>query len=246
LSERELEKVAEAEHTRWLNRRLAAGQTSESAVPWQDLASRVRSDVSRHLFSQISQLEDIGFLPAVPVGGPPEAVTLEHTGTVTANQRSGTPRTLPEDQKVTDGPPDWHMPGDVGEPETTTDSESTASHEPADDERPRRAGTFRAWQVTEETVIRSREGKTTANPGDWIVDAADGARWPVPTKHSADASSPGKHRKPSGDSAHDGNRDHTQRSAGTRPTTFAQGRRRLSAPARIYPLADLAAHNILL
>jgi hypothetical protein len=175
LSEREAGQVAEAEFTRWKDRRLAAGRTGKLVVPWRELPSRARSDMSRNVSVQIAQLEDAGFLPVVPVGGPPGAITVEHAGTVTASQlETGGPRTLLENQQQKGSSGDWHLTSDDGEPETMTDSEFRSSHEPAGDGKWRRAGTLRAWQVTEKTVIRAREGKTTGPS-----PRGDGRRFPV-------------------------------------------------------------------
>jgi hypothetical protein len=60
-----------------------------------------------------------------------------------------------------------------------TDTEFLASYEPAGDGRWRRTGTFRAWQASEKTTIRTKNGKAIASPGDWLVEAADGTRRPV-------------------------------------------------------------------
>ena len=40
-------------------------------------------------------------------------------------------------------------------------------------------GGFLAWQVTETTVVRTLEGRSTASAGDWIVESPGGERWPV-------------------------------------------------------------------
>jgi hypothetical protein len=180
LGEREVEQVAEAEHTRWLNRRFASGLISEHLVPWTDLPPSTRTHAARHLRAQLAQLEDIGFLPIVPVGGPPEALTVEHTGTVTASQlKKHTRGTSRAGQPPHSSAKDWRLIDDEGEPETMTGTEFLASHEPAGDGRWQRTGTFRAWQASEKTIVRTKNGKATANPGDWIVEAADGARQPV-------------------------------------------------------------------
>ena len=33
--------------------------------------------------------------------------------------------------------------------------------------------------VREAVVVRTKEGKATARPGDWVVEAPTGERWPV-------------------------------------------------------------------
>jgi hypothetical protein len=42
-----------------------------------------------------------------------------------------------------------------------------------------RTGNYRAWQVSQAVVLRTREGRATALPGDWVVEGARGERWPV-------------------------------------------------------------------
>jgi hypothetical protein len=43
-------------------------------------------------------------------------------------------------------------------------------------------GLYQAWQVTEPVVIRTKEGRATARPGDWVVESPGGERWPVRNK----------------------------------------------------------------
>jgi hypothetical protein len=171
LTEREAAQAAEAEHNRWLTRRLAAGRKNEFTVPWNALPLHFKADLTAYLLLQVAQLEDFGLVPVVPVGGPPQAVTVEHTGMVSARQAvNDTPEGHPGDWTVTDND---------GETATMTDREFRSSHEPAGNRQWHRVGTFRAWQVTEKTIIRTEQGRETAHPGDWVVEAADGSRRPV-------------------------------------------------------------------
>jgi hypothetical protein len=185
LGEREAEDVGEAEHTRWVARRVAAGQASEYVVPWADLLPSLRTQIAAHVKRQIAQLEDIGFLPIVPVGGPPAAVTVDYTGTVYASQlkKKHPRRTSRQGPQAQAGAEGWRVVDEDGESETMSDTEFLDSHEQAGVGRWRRVGTFRAWQASEELIIRTRQGKATADPGDWMVEAADGTRWPVSDSH---------------------------------------------------------------
>jgi hypothetical protein len=180
LSEEDLTRIAVAEHTRWLQRRLAAGQVGENVVPWEELSPGMRSDVCDHLRSQLSQLEDVGFLPAVPVGGPPAAARFERVGSVRASQLTE-PLTWTNHagEQMHGYAGDWRVIDDAGNLRTVTDPDFQSSHEPADDGRWRRVGSFLAWQVSETVVIRTKEGRATARPGDWVVEAPTGERWPV-------------------------------------------------------------------
>jgi hypothetical protein len=180
LSEEDLTAITIAEHTRWVQRRLAAGQAGENVVPWEELPPRMRSDVSRHLRSQLNQLEDVGFVPVVPAGGPPPAARFERVGLVRAS-----PLTEPlawtnhAGEQMHGYAGDWRVIDDAGNLRTVTDPDFQSSHEPAGGGRWRRVGSYLAWQVSEAVVIRTKEGNATARPGDWVVEAPTGERWPV-------------------------------------------------------------------
>jgi hypothetical protein len=180
LSEEDLTAITIAEHTRWLQHRLTAGETGENVVPWDELPSWVRSDVSRHLSSQLAQLEDVGFVPIVPAGGPPAAARFERVGLVQASQLTEPLAWVNDTGEQMHGyAGDWRVIDDAGNLRTVSDPEFQASHEPAGDGRWRRVGSYLAWQVSEALVVRTKEGKATARPGDWVVEAPTGERWPV-------------------------------------------------------------------
>jgi hypothetical protein len=180
LSEEDLTEIAIAEHTRWLRRRLAAGETGENVVPWEELPPRVRGDAFTHLCSQLLQLEDVGFVPTVPAGGPPTAACFERVGLVRASQLTEPLAwTNHAGEQMHGYPGDWRVIDDAGNLRTITDPDFQSSHEPAGDGRWRRVGTYLAWPVSEAVVIRTREGRATARPGDWVVEAPTGERWPV-------------------------------------------------------------------
>jgi hypothetical protein len=180
LSEEDLTEIAIAEHTRWLRRRLAAGETGENVVPWEELPPRVRNDAFTHLCSQLLQLEDVGFVPAVPAGGPPTAACFERVGFVRASQLTEPLAwTSHAGEQMHGYPGDWRVIDDAGNLRTITDPDFQSSHEPAGDGRWRRVGTYLAWPVSEAVVVRTREGRATARPGDWVVEAPTGERWPV-------------------------------------------------------------------
>ena len=71
------------------------------------------------------------------------------------------------------------MLDDAGDERTVRDLEFRSSHEPLGGEVWRRVGTYRAWQVNEDCVLRTMEGKAIARPGDWVVEGYHGERWPV-------------------------------------------------------------------
>jgi hypothetical protein len=77
LGEQEAGKICEAEHGRWLSRQLAYGGKDELLVPWASLPPSEKAVAITQLRTQVAQLEDIGLVPIVPIGGPPEAITVE-------------------------------------------------------------------------------------------------------------------------------------------------------------------------
>lgn len=196
LNDGDLEEVARAEHTRWYRRRLAAGWTAaprsgpagrpgralvnSKVVPWNALAAGDRAAAVGHVRSQLAQLEDVGFMPVVPEGGPPGAAEFRRVGIVRA-RRLHAPwrwaRTAGDDLHGETG--DWRVRDDGGDERTVRDTKFRGSHEPVGSGRWRRTGVYRAWQVSEERVLRTLEGRAVAQPGDWVVEGCDGERWPV-------------------------------------------------------------------
>ena len=200
LSDHDLEEVASAEHTRWYQRRLAAGwsasggsqrspvstakskvRVNSRVVPWADLPASDRRRASDYLRSQLAQLEDLGFMPIVPPGGPPEAATFLRVGTVQASRlRAGQPGTTLSGDKPGGDAGEWRVLDGYGNETIVQDMEFRASHEPLGGDFWRRTGTVRAWQVAESLTLRTTRGRTAAHPGDWIVEGQRGERWPLP------------------------------------------------------------------
>jgi hypothetical protein len=201
LSEPDVEAIARAEHTRWYQRRLAAGWSAAGpekhsvarrraasratlvnarVVPWADLPADERRQGTEYLRSQFSQLEDVGFVPVVPPGGPPEAAEFRRTGTVRARRlharrlwtrRSG--------EELYGDAGDWRVVDGAGDERTVRDLEFRESHESLGGDIWLRTGNYRAWRVSETQVLRTMEGRAIAQPGDWVVEGARGERWPV-------------------------------------------------------------------
>lgn len=134
------------------------------------------ADVSR----QLARLERAGFLPIVPTGGPLAAASFERVGVVSATRLASRLHwTLPSGEEMFGVAGDWHVVDGAGTVRTVTDSEFRSSHAPLRDGRWQRVGVFRAWQVAEAVVLRTKEGSATARPGDWVVEGPGGERWPV-------------------------------------------------------------------
>jgi hypothetical protein len=201
LTDRDLEEAACAEHTRWYQRRLAAGwsagddqgsatararrlpRSNASVVPWPELPSGKRTELRESLRSQLAQLADVGYVAIVPSGGPPEAGRFQRTGIVQASKLSAPQswirRSDGEEEELHGDAGDWHVRDSFGDGRTVGNDEFRASHEPLDGQLWRRVGMCSAWRASETLVIRTREGRATANPGDWVVEGALGERWPV-------------------------------------------------------------------
>jgi hypothetical protein len=134
------------------------------------------TDVAR----QLARLERAGLLPIVPVGGPQAAASFERIGVVCARRLAARLHwTLPSGEEMYGDPGDWHVIDGNGTARTVTDSEFRSSHTLLDDGRWQRVGVFRAWQVADAVVLRTKEGSATARPGDWVVEGPGGERWPV-------------------------------------------------------------------
>ena len=212
LNEHDLVAIAQSEHTRWFQRRVAAGwspggaspngsasrhgsakrngsgswltgpraRVNRRVVPWTALPAADRAASIDYLRSQLAQLEDAGFMPVVPEGGPPGTREFERIGNVRARRlNSRRLWTRRSGEHLAGNPGDWRVLDDAGDERTVRDQEFRSSHEPLGGEVWRRTGTYRAWQVTEHFILRTMEGKAIARPGDWVVEGFRGERWPV-------------------------------------------------------------------
>ncbi len=207
LSDRDLVAVARAEHTRWYRRRRTAGWSAGNhadgsqadgsqadgsqadgtsplvnsrVVPWAELPADDRRRAIDHLRSQLAQLEDVGFMPVVPPGGPASAADFQRIGTVRARRLHGRrPWTRRSGDELQGDAGDWRVIDDAGNERTVRDPAFRDSHAPLGGDAWRRTGTFRAWQVSETLVLRTMEGRAVARPRDWVVEGSRGERWPV-------------------------------------------------------------------
>ena len=135
----------------------------------------------RQLKSQLEQLEDVGFMPIVPQGGPEEATKFQRVGIVRARRLDvHWPWIRRHGEHLIGEAGDWQVRDKAGDERTVRDAEFRKTHERLDGDRWRRRGTLRAWRVTEKVTLRTIEGRTHAYPGDWVVEGLSGERWPVP------------------------------------------------------------------
>jgi hypothetical protein len=180
LSAKDLIAVTDTVHTRWYVRQLAAGREGKVVAPWAKLPASVRAELCRNLYGQLTQLQEVGFVAIIPKGGPPVACPVERVGVVRASQLSEPLAWSTHAGEQMHGlPGDWRLVDAAGNVRMVADSEFRSSHQPLGGDRWRRVGAYRAWQVTEAVVVGTKEGKATALPGDWVVEAPTGERWPV-------------------------------------------------------------------
>ena len=190
LADGELLTIAQADHTRWYLRRQTLGRQPPGAGgaavnpifrPWDELTDEQRVSHADYTRSQIAQLEDAGFVPVVPAGGPDRAARFRRIGAVRARRLTAQRTWLRRNGDVLQGEAgDWRVVDPKGGERTVGDPQFRASHLHRGGEEWDRKGVFLAWQVTETTVVRTLEGPSTAGAGDWIVESPGGERWPVP------------------------------------------------------------------
>jgi hypothetical protein len=198
----ELLAIAQADHTRWYLRRRklgrqppGAGGTARTAGaggavvnpvfrPWDELTDEQRVSHADYTRSQIAQLEDAGFVPVIPAGGPAQAARFRRIGAVRARRLTAQRTWVRQNGDVLEGEAgDWRVVDPEGGERTVGDPQFRASHLHRAGEEWDRTGVFLAWQVTEATVVRTLEGQSTARAGDWIVESPGGERWPVSGRH---------------------------------------------------------------
>jgi hypothetical protein len=163
LSDRDLEEIARAEHTRWYRRRRAAGWTagdehggesgraansdarvSLGLVRWDSLPADTRASNIDSVRWQLAQLEELGFMPTVPEGGPPGAAGFERIGVAGTERQTGTVVAW----QVSEGlvlrtrhgralarPGDWVVEGRHGDRWPVADEEFRRSYKPRDTSR---------------------------------------------------------------------------------------------------------------
>ena len=149
--------------------------------PWDELSGEQRASRADNIGSQIAQLEDAGFVPVVPAGGTGGAARFRRIGAVRARRLSAQHTWVQDNGDVLQGEAgDWRVVDPEGGERTVGDLQFRASHLHRGGEEWDRTGVFVAWQLTETTVVRTLEGRSTAAAGDWIVESPGGERWPVP------------------------------------------------------------------
>jgi hypothetical protein len=199
LSGLDLEAIAQAEHTRWYERRRGAGwrpadrkagrerssgtwnpHVNSNVIPWADLPEDDQAGRVESVRSQLTQLEEAGFMPVVPGGGPAGAEEFQRVGAVRARRLNvRRPWTRRSGDQLCGDAGDWRVIDEAGDERTVRDLVFRTSHEPLGGDRWNRTGTYRAWQVGERLVVRTIEGDAVARPGDWVVEGSHGERWPV-------------------------------------------------------------------
>ena len=103
----------------------------QRAVPWADLPADERTRSVNYLRSQLAQLEDVGFVPIVPPGGPAYAADFRRVGTVQARRlQARRPWTRLSGDELHGDAGDWRVVDASGDKRTVRDVEFRQSHEP--------------------------------------------------------------------------------------------------------------------
>jgi hypothetical protein len=161
-------------------RQVPPGSFIELSLAELELIATARHTPVTDVSERLALLEDAGLLPVVPAGGPQAAASFERVGVVYARRLAARLHwSLPSGEELSGDAGDWHVVDGRGTARTVSDSEFRSSHARLDDGRWQRVGVFRAWQVADAVVLRTKEGSATARPGDWVVEGPGGERWPV-------------------------------------------------------------------
>ena len=115
----------------------------------------------------------------MPAGGPPEAAGFERIGTVQARKLHSRPTWTRRPAMNSPATPETGGSSTIGATNGPSARPSSGQPRAVDGERWRRIGTYLAWQVREDQVLRTMEGRAVARAGDWVVEGHGGERWPV-------------------------------------------------------------------
>ena len=111
---------------------------------------------------------------------PPTAAIFEQVGVVQASQLTEPLAwTTQTGERMHGLAGDWRIIDAAGNLWTLTDQDFQSTHEPIGGGRWRKVGKCRAWQVSEEIVVETKQGSAVARPGDWVVEKDDGIRSPI-------------------------------------------------------------------
>ena len=113
------------------------------------------------------------------------------TGTVRARRLNGRrPWTRRSGDQLHGDAGDWRVIDGGGDERTVRDPEFRHSHEPLGGDFWLRTGNYRAWRVSQAVVLRTREGRATALPGDWVVEGPGANAGRSPTTSSGAVTPP--------------------------------------------------------
>src|SRR5712691_8889394 len=142
LSDADVEAVARQEHSRWYERRLAAhwrlpadgeedgdaDRINSNVRPWDELSRAMRDGLAAYARTQIEQLEDVGFMPDLPDGGPEGAADFARFGVVRAVRlTAGYAWRTPAGDEMSGATGDWRVTDESGDERTVRDREFLAS-----------------------------------------------------------------------------------------------------------------------
>ena len=158
----------------------AGALVNRRVVPWTALLPEYRDAGVRQLKSQLEQLEDVGFMPIVPQGGPGEAMEFRRVGIVRARRLDvHWPWIRRHGDQLIGEAGDWRVRDKAGDERTVRDAEFRSTHERLNGDRWRRRDAPR--------LARHRAGHAADDRGTHprlsrglVVEGLGGERWPVP------------------------------------------------------------------
>lgn len=191
--------MARAEHEDWCRYYRAGGwkfgpvrddahRVHDKLVDWDAVQADpdLLNSALNSLATTLSQLRQLGYRSR-PVNDSAGWQPFRRTGNVFAEQRAtGWTWTTRSGHTMTAEAGDWA----VREPDGTRwwsvkDDVFRDGHELVEGSLWRRKGSVRARPARDGEIVDTREGRTTAGAGDWVVQDADGQTWPVPADEFA-------------------------------------------------------------
>jgi hypothetical protein len=189
IAEPDVMRLSELEHERWCDLRRSQGwrygpvrdpstKRSPYLVAWSDLHETDRRRTVDGVRGVIERMATIGLAPHIRM--------FRRIGEVRARRLTEpVPWTSGRGDPLQGASGDWLIIDPSGGQRTVAADRFSELYQPVGGDRYQRSGTVRAVQVSSPTKIQTREGVSTAHPGDWVVHGPDGESWPVPAAEFA-------------------------------------------------------------
>jgi hypothetical protein len=185
--------MAEAEYKDWCRYYRDAGwhdgpvrddarKVHDQLGGWQSVVNdpAKRSRALRSLADTLDSLRELGYRSR------PVWSRYRRTGVVTAEQRdTAWTWTTTDGQAMQAGPGDWAVSDADGHSWSVRGDIFTATYEHLDGNRWQRVGEVRARPARAAETVSTLEGPSVAAAGDWVMQGADGERWPISAQRFA-------------------------------------------------------------